>query len=183
MPFIPAICNDVSCRAIYPSDFTIEVIDETNTHDDTILPCPTCNGTGRVSNTDYSTLIHLITDKIYSAADIQLLKQIQKKIDKTLKKNKPFKTVKELEKISASWQGIWNLAPKDSAEAYAFLRLVFSVVSSAITTHAESGKIADKAVLINKSFNHLYQLFSHKLATTKKRPQLKSLTNAIRNAR
>ena len=183
MPFIPAICNDPSCRAIYPSDFTIETTTETNTHDDTTPPCPTCNGTGRVSNTDYSTLIHLITDKIYSAADIQLLKQIQKKIDKTLKKNKPLKTVNELEKIASSWNEIWKLIPQDNAEAYAFLRLVFSVISSAITAHAESGKIADKAVLINKSFNHLYQLVSPKLATTKKRPQIKTLTNAIRKTR
>lgn len=183
MPFIPTICNDPTCRVIYPSDFTIENSDKTNTHGGTTLPCPTCNGTGSVSNTDYSTLIHLITDKIFSAEDIHLLKQIQKKIDKTLKKNKPHKSVKELEKMAASWQGIWQLIPDDKAEAYAFLRLVFSVVSSAITTHAESAKIADKAVLINKSFNHYYQLVSPKLATTKKRPQLKSLTNAIRKAR
>lgn len=183
MPFIPAICNDASCRAIYPSDFTIEKTDETNTYGGTTLPCPTCNGSGTVSNTDYNTLIHLVSDKIFSAADIQLLKQIQKKIDKTLKKNKPHKTVKELEKMSATWQGIWNLIPEDKAEAYAFLRLVFSFVSSAITTHSESGKVADKTALINKSFNHFYQLVSPKLATTKKRPQLKSLTNAIRKAR
>jgi len=183
MAFIPAICNNPDCRAIYPSDFTIEKTDGSSTHGGTPLACPTCNRSGTVSSADYSTLIHLITDKIYSAVDIQLLKQIKKKIDKTLKKNKPHKTVKELEKISASWQGIWDLAPNDKAEAYAFLRLVFSFVSSAITTHAEAGKIADKALLINKSFNYLYQLVSPKLATTKKRPQLKSLTNAIRKAR
>jgi len=183
MPFIPAICNDPSCRAIYPSDFTIKTTDEANTHSDTTLPCPTCNGIGNVSNLDYSTLTHLITDKIFSTADIQLLKQIQKKIDKTLKKNKPHKTVKELEKSAVSWQEIWSHIPDNKAEAYAFLRLVFSFISSAIITHAEAGKIADKAVLINKSFNHYYQLVSPKLATTKKRPQLKSLTDAIRKTR
>jgi len=183
MPFIPAICNDATCRAIYPSDFSIETTDESNTHSGTTLPCPTCNGTGTVSNIDYSTLIHLITDKIFSAADIQLLKQIQKKIDKTLKKNKPHKTVKELEKIAVNWQEIWSHIPDNKAEAYAFLRLVFSFISSAITTYADTGKVADQAVLINKSFNHYYQLVSPKLATTKKRPQLRSLTNAIRKTR
>ena len=183
MPFIPTICNDATCRAIYPSDFSIDATDESNPHSGTTLPCPICNGTGTVSNINYSTLTHLITDKIFSAADIKLLKQIQKKIDKILKKNKPHKTVKELEKTAVSWQGIWNLIPDDKAEAYAFLRLVFSFVSSAITTYIESGKIADKAVLINKSFNHYYQLVSPKLATTKKRPQLKPLTSAIRKAR
>lgn len=183
MPFIPAICKDVNCRSIYPSDFTIEKNADAITHSGTTLTCPTCNGTGSVSNSDYSTFIHLITDKIFSAADIQLLKQIQKKIYKTLKNNKPHRTVRELEKISATWQGIWDLTPENKAEAYAFLRLIFSFISSAITTHTETGKIADKAVLINKAFNHFYQLVSPSLATKTKRPQVKTLTDAIRKFR
>lgn len=183
MPYIPAICNDVTCRTIFPSDASINETGNPSTHINMAASCPTCGGAATVSINDYHKLIHLITDKIFSAADIQLLKQIQKKIDKTLKKNKPHRTVQELEKISASWLGIWSLIPDDKAEAYAFLRLIFSFVSSAITAQAETGKIAVKAVLINKSFNHYYQLVAPSLLTKGKRPQLKPLANAIRKAK
>jgi len=180
MPFIPAICNDITCRAIYPSDFTIDNKDEANSQGDTNIPCPTCGATGSVANTDYNTLTQLLADKITSTADIQLCKKIHKKIDKTLKKNNPHKALKELEKVAASWQDIWKLIPQDTVEAYACLRLVFSFVSTAITTHAELTKVADKVVLINKSYNHYYQLVSPTLSSAKKRPQIKALTGAIR---
>jgi len=128
-------------------------------------------------------LTQLLTENIIGSADIQLCKKIQKKIDKTLKKNKQHKTLKELEKIAPSWQNIWTLIPEDKAEAYAFLRLVFSFVNTALTTHTELAKIADKVVLINKSYKHYYQLVSPSLSTAKKRPQKKTLTEAIRKAK
>jgi hypothetical protein len=183
MPFIPTICNDANCRAIYPSDFTINKVDETNAHSGKAIPCPNCGSTGTVSSSDYDTITHLLADKVSNAANIQLCKQIQKKIDKTLKKNKPHKTLKELEKLALTWQDIWKFTPNDKAEAYAFLRLVFSFVSTAISTYTASGKVADKAILINKSYNHFYQLVSPSLATNNKRPQIKTLTNAIRKTR
>jgi len=183
MPFIPVICNDATCRAIYPSDFTINNTDDANAQSDTAAPCPNCGGTGTLSTTDYNTLTHLLADKVSNTANMQLCKQIQKKIDKTLKKNKPHKTIKDIEKLALNWQDIWRLAPDDKAEAYAFLRLVFSFVSTATSTYTESKKVPDKAVLINKSYNHFYQLVSPSLATGKKRPQIKSLTRAIRKTR
>jgi len=183
MPFIPTICNDPDCRTIYPSDYTLDKTDKANSHQDATIPCPTCGGTGTVSNTNYNAITQLLVDTIFNTDNIKLCKQIQKKIDKTLKKNKPHKTVKELEKLAPLWQGIWKLTPEDKAEAYAFLRLIFSFVSTVISTHTDSGKIAEKIPLINKSYNHLYQLVSPSLATSKKRPQIKSLTSAIRKTR
>jgi len=182
MPFLPTICSDATCRTLYPSDFTLSETDAISEHPDKTIPCPNCGATGTVSNTDYNTITPLLADKVSNTENIQLCKQIQKKIDKTLKKNKPHKTQKELEKLALTWQDIWNLAPEDKAEAYAFIRLVFSFVSTAITSHKSSGKAPDKAVLINKAYNHFYQLVSPSLATTKKRPQIKTLTSAIRKA-
>ena len=183
MPFIPTICNDATCRAIYPSDFTINKANEVNALPGKITPCPNCSTAGTISSLDYSAITKLLADKVSNTENIQLCKKIQKKIDKTLKKNKPHKIIKDLEKLMPIWKDIWKLIPEDKAEAYAFLRLVFSFVSTAISTYTESGKIAEEIPLINKSYNHLYQLVSPSLATSKKRPQIKSLTSAIRNAR
>jgi len=181
MPFIPAICNNTKCQTLFPSDIATSANDS-NLTKETSYTCPACGELGTLSTANYDDIIKQTLDTLYNSDDIQLLKKAQKSIEKTLKKNASQKSVKSLITEVSEWSLLWKALPDDRLNTYAVLQLVLSFIIIALDNLAESEKIADSAVLINRAFNNYYQLVTPTLQPKVKRPQMHSLTSAIRKS-
>ena len=182
MPFIPAICINTKCQTLFPSDITTGGLSNTSSNDTGYI-CPACGEAGTLSTANFDIIIKQILDTLHNTNDIQRLKKIQKAIEKALKKNTSQKSLKSLISEIPEWYYLWKMLPADRKNAYAVLQLVLSFIIIALDNLTESGKIADTAILINRAFNNYYQLVTPTLQPKTKRPQMSSLTSAIRNTR
>ena len=177
---IPAICNNISCGAIFPSGFAVEGSGSATIVNGSSGPCPSCGDMGRVPSGEYSTVTNMLSAKLYNFSDVQLLRHLFSAIERAIKQKSVKRIKQSLKKQDKSWQDVWDLLPTNKTDAYAFLGLVLSFVATAIALYSVTGNPSDKTTILNQSYENYYKIEPNKENNTQKSPKVKPLIQAIR---
>jgi|WetSurMetagenome_2_1015567.scaffolds.fasta_scaffold918483_1 hypothetical protein len=161
MPFLPAVCANPSCRAIFPSTVDLESGSSNQFVGCQAGPCPKCGSWGRIPDGQYSILADRIFALFSDLADAKLLKDYVSFLgDQVNSGASPEEIESSANQKFPKFKLLSSLFPKSRSEAYPFIIMMVSLINVALNCadklHTKESAVQVRQEVINNTFHNFY---------------------------
>jgi hypothetical protein len=161
MPFLPAICLNPKCAAIFPSGVFFEYGFANTFAGCTAGPCPNCQSDGRIPDGEYSVLGDRIFALFSDVADATILADYVSFIDQQLHSGTSPEDIRlSVNDKYPQFKSLSDLFPKSRSDAYAFLTILLTLIGLALDCsdklRTKTPTVEIKQEIINNTFQRFY---------------------------
>ena len=138
MPHIPAVCDNPTCRVIFPSGVFVEHAAIAHLSGNKSGPCPRCGGMGTVPDGKYSVVgkaLTLLSGSRFSVETMQRLAMILEQAQ--LEPPRSENVLQRIAEVPGVGEAVVRLLPENKNEWYGFIAMLLALIAFLFATQQQ----------------------------------------------